>query len=353
MSDFGYNLWGVIAGALGTLGLIPALAFYFLGRFPTGKLATSEDLLKETEKMFQEAVRDGLIYREDDLQRFHASFWSIKVHLDDVRLEVYAIRTWRDEIASWLGGLSGRIHIVYKDTYILRTKLARTSSRQRRALAAAGHTSKLALLSSMRGRASHNTPYLMSHVLPSRTPSMTRLHDANLQASTPASSSGGPLSASAPRYATREDLHASSDEAPVADKDGNSLPCDDTVPSADPPPHLISDETLKQLLSLALANSTACRHEDYRQRRPYATARRQLLLRFGTQLFGPETAPMHIEVLLPTRSPKRSRLKALGRLFRRERSERPQDIYNTAQGAAHSDVSPQLVGDEGDEWHDV
>lgn len=61
MSDLGYNVWGVVASVLGTLGLIPVLYDLMKRRMPTERLRRLEADLKTTEDMLNNGVEEGLL----------------------------------------------------------------------------------------------------------------------------------------------------------------------------------------------------------------------------------------------------------------------------------------------------
>ncbi|KAI8970997.1 hypothetical protein BD414DRAFT_540586 [Trametes punicea] len=144
MSELGYNVWGAVAGAIGTVALIPTLIYWFLCHLPTAKLRVVEQALKEAEAHFDEVLKGGLIHDEDELHQFHSWLWSIQFRVDDLRIHVYNIWSWTEELAHWWKGLSNDMVVICKETNIFRGKLAKSSSRERRALAAGGYTAHLA-----------------------------------------------------------------------------------------------------------------------------------------------------------------------------------------------------------------
>lgn len=77
MSDsFGINVWGVVAGALGTGALVPVLYSWFKSRLPSSKLPALLELLQSTQDLFNEGIRDGLLPNENDIYQCRLSLYS-------------------------------------------------------------------------------------------------------------------------------------------------------------------------------------------------------------------------------------------------------------------------------------
>ncbi|KAI0365093.1 hypothetical protein BV20DRAFT_783681 [Pilatotrama ljubarskyi] len=373
MSQVGYNIWGVVAGAIGTFTILPTIALWILGSRPTSKLKVLEALLDETEKMFQQSIEEGLIHDEDELARLHAWLWMIKVRVDDMRLHVYQIHTWKDELAGWWNGLSGKIDIIYQSTSKLRTKITKTSVRERRALAAAGHTSKLASLSAIRGRAVHSPPPyslgslqleplgLGAQPLASLVPPFSSERGFPSAAQAPAALESTELGADLPcRPSPNQNLPLTPSSMP-REMSGVPDECEHAhATEVDPPCHVLSDADLKDLLSLALAESRACARADDVERRRRRATRQDLLQKFGRELFAPgSSSGSGRESVLPKRTAGGGRFKAFSRVLSRTYGV---PARGSPSGARCTDLDPQLpepqlAGDDacdGDEpWLDV
>lgn len=68
MSDLGFNIWGVVAGVIGTVALVPVFLAWLRTRVPTKRFPALRDLLKETQDLFKTVVQEGLITDEDELR---------------------------------------------------------------------------------------------------------------------------------------------------------------------------------------------------------------------------------------------------------------------------------------------
>ncbi|KAI9059881.1 hypothetical protein FKP32DRAFT_1093514 [Trametes sanguinea] len=331
MAGLGFDIWGAVAAAISIAALVPPIAYYFLGGFPTSNLRALEELLNETEKMFQDCIKEGVIHREDDLRGLHTWLWKIKSRADVLRLGVYDIRTWRDELAKWRAGLTCQICILYGDISKLRLKLARTSSRERRALEVAGHPSRLVYLSAIQSRASHS---VSPHTLP---PASLTFGDGIRAMSGASSIPEHPAQTETVQVTIPSETSPPSNPVPYCPglpSTGQSHPhmhpgchyvCDcSQVGHGDSVLHLVPDSDLNSLFSLALS-SPQCRpgsstrpHRDKRRRRAIY---QELLSQYGRRLFGADSTIVTERGPPPSRRSLglRSRLKELSRLMQRYR----------------------------------
>ncbi|KAH9847023.1 hypothetical protein C2E23DRAFT_534061 [Lenzites betulinus] len=147
MSDLGFNVWGVVAGAISL------------------KLFILEGVREETVMLFSKGMKDGLHTHMDDLYTFCSRIWAIDQRIDDIRFQVIAFRTWRQQVKGWWNGVSRDIDLLHGSVDDLRAELSEISSRARRQLAAAGHTRHLAELLAAR---------IQEHPLGAVTPPSTR-----------------------------------------------------------------------------------------------------------------------------------------------------------------------------------
>ncbi|KAJ2965628.1 hypothetical protein NUW54_g14056 [Trametes sanguinea] len=143
-SDLGFNIWGVISSVLGTIALTPVFIGWLKPRLPTSLITGVVEIYKETQDIFITALRDGLITDADELHHFKDNLLelmtcttnSATIDLDRLRAEVYAIKTWRQDVAKWWRGLSGRIWILQEKLNSMRADLAQRTSNERLKLAA-------------------------------------------------------------------------------------------------------------------------------------------------------------------------------------------------------------------------
>ncbi|KAI8971015.1 hypothetical protein BD414DRAFT_581575 [Trametes punicea] len=147
MSDLGFNVWGAVAGAIGTIALFPVLTCWIYCQLPTAKMRILDQLLSETESVFDSAIKNGVLHGGNGLHRFSVQLWAIQLRSEDLRGQVYSIRSWSGELRSWWRGASSMINVLCKELNDLRVTLAKNSSRERRELAAAGYLNNLAMFS--------------------------------------------------------------------------------------------------------------------------------------------------------------------------------------------------------------
>ena len=72
MSELSFNIWGAVAGVLGTYTVLPFLWSLIKSQMPSGKLAALDALLNETQKLLDSSVQEGLIVEE----RFRLLMWT-------------------------------------------------------------------------------------------------------------------------------------------------------------------------------------------------------------------------------------------------------------------------------------
>ncbi|KAI0323328.1 hypothetical protein GY45DRAFT_1376404 [Cubamyces sp. BRFM 1775] len=306
MSDFAFNVWGAVASAIGVLTIVPTFMYLFLCRLPSAKYRVLKITLKEVEQNFEDALKQGLIRpsmtsivsttgcggksfnsASKDLIANHV--YSIQVRFDDLSEEVENIKSWREELTYWYDGFSTRISFVYDEVIELRKLIARRSSRERRALIAAGIPSRLAEMSSKREHFAYVGSGFMLH-LP-REPST----DLPRYRPSPSSSGGHQTTAT---DNSRAGTHVSSSPEPPAYDDmrapsSHSAPCN-TAPPAAPAKsqachccgatnqgrrRLDWDADLTELLSAILVH--ACRADKGKHDNQLC---REMLRRFGTKL---------------------------------------------------------------------
>ncbi|OSC97566.1 hypothetical protein PYCCODRAFT_1123967 [Trametes coccinea BRFM310] len=296
VSDFIFNVFGTTAATISLLALIPPLVYWFIRHLPRSRLPRLVKLVKEVETLFYDNIEQGLLHQEDELFRLHNRLWTLRMRLDDVQRETYAIHTWKDELRTWYAGLSSLMALLGRDVQSLRETIVQASSRERKALAAAGFTAALATMSSRRDRFSRYR--LLASPSPLRSPLAlsTDLHDLPGATSLPVSEAfsslfGSPASAP-PAY---EGAPPSPPQSPRLPFDGHlcatpsvrlqgldgSAPSEMCPPRTPAPAGLGLDVELKELLSLALGRNGSGESAE-RQRE----LRKEMLCRLSTQLLG-------------------------------------------------------------------
>ncbi|KAI0669511.1 hypothetical protein C8Q78DRAFT_181482 [Trametes maxima] len=362
MSEIGFNVWGVVASVIGTVALIPPLAMWIIHCLPTAKLRVVDKLLKETEREFHAALADGLIRREVDLHRFHNWLWSLQLRVEDMRVEVYNVHSWQNELGLWWKGLSSDMSVICKEMAKFRAKLAGDSSRERRAMAAAGFAAKLASSwSGLRDRLPYATVTPISRTTP-LAPTMLQLHNiaspvdvdavstAGVMSSTPGFATLALDAATPPSYSTCNPAVALPSKYSACSMQSTRMVPPPETPSRSGEHHSVSDADLKHLLVLALSSPSHGQGEKHQR-----ASRNDVLLRFGRQLFGPD-APGSFDVALK-RHTKRSRVGAVRRLMKRTYEVRSQDTSARTMHPPQESLISQQSGNpndhDGDGWHDV
>ncbi|KAH9888321.1 hypothetical protein C8Q73DRAFT_794098 [Cubamyces lactineus] len=131
MSDLGYNLWGAIAGAIGTIAVLPPLLWWFLGRMPTAKFHKVETLYRETESLHKSEVENGVFSPDDEATflRLQTLSGSLNGRMRTMRDKVFHLYTWKDEFRGWWAGLSGKIQCISDDVRKFRAEIAESAKR--------------------------------------------------------------------------------------------------------------------------------------------------------------------------------------------------------------------------------
>ena len=76
MSDLGYNVWGAVAGVIGTLSLIPIFLAWLQTRLPSSRIPRLLALRAEILELFTTAILEGLITDEKELYQLNRNVWS-------------------------------------------------------------------------------------------------------------------------------------------------------------------------------------------------------------------------------------------------------------------------------------
>ncbi|KAI0669477.1 hypothetical protein C8Q78DRAFT_1154828 [Trametes maxima] len=308
MSDLGYNVWGVIAGVIGTVALIPVFIAWFNTRLPSARITPLVELLREVEELFSAALREGLFTSQEDLHQFSLGPQHLaRIDVDEARGKAYSASAWKQDVKNWWNGLSDDISAVQAELNTTRVKLANRNSNERKRRASQHSVGE-----------AFDPP---AHIGKELTlPSRNTISSAGLL--------GGQL----------------------------ICPPKDGCASIDLPlnHHLISDVNLQGLLSLALAG-TSTKSGGKRHR----ATRHRLLLRFGRELYGsqassatgalPDSAPYRPSARQP-------RFKAVTHLLRPDYGEQVKDAYPSPwrMHVSESQCTRQAGGgdDEAGEWQD-
>ncbi|KAJ3016642.1 hypothetical protein NUW54_g761 [Trametes sanguinea] len=365
MSDFAFNVFGVTAATISLLALLPPLVYWLIRQLPRSRLPRLEKLVKEVETSFQDNIEQGLLHQEDELFNLHNRLWTVRMRLDELQGETYAIRTQKDELRAWCGGLSGRMTLLRRDVQSLRETIVHASYCERKALADAGFTAALATMCSRRGEYHRFSRYRLfgsSPLLRSPLALSTDLHDLPGTPSLPVSEAfsslfGSPATAppayegallsplQSPRLPVDSQLPCTTPSESVRSESLDGLtPSETCPPGPQAPAGLGLDAELKKLLSLALERSGPGESVE-RQRE----LRKEMLCRFSMQLLGLDdphlltSSGFTVEEAHPKRRRSKSassftrgvsdfRVKANGAMVRIERKPRAQHAGPDSKG---------------------
>ncbi|KAI0676120.1 hypothetical protein C8Q78DRAFT_369808 [Trametes maxima] len=302
MSDLGYNIWGVVASAIGTVALLPVLVTWFNARLPSARIAPVVELLKEVEELFFAALREKLLKDKDELRQFNLCICTARIKVHDARAKAHSARTWKQDVSNWWDGLSDRILALQEELNATRVKLAERNSRARRQRASQ-HSLDEPPVSLLADK---------EHTCPSYQTDLTspQLDTRDLGYSTPTQAPRPPCSHCGHLQPLRKNHTCGGCSRP--DKT-----CKDDCASTDSllRHHLISDIDIQGMLSLALTNPSSGRGGRKRHR----ATRHRLLLRFGRELYGsqsPGTTGSPAESMPYGYTVNQSRFKAFAQLLR-------------------------------------
>ncbi|KAI0325872.1 hypothetical protein GY45DRAFT_179615 [Cubamyces sp. BRFM 1775] len=269
MSELAYNIWGAVASVIGTVAVLRAVFCWALDCLPSRKMDFVEKFLDKTKASFGEVLNSGIL-DQDEVYRFDSWLAHIESRVDDVRADVYNIHTWQQDLTQWRQGLSGDMAMICQALMNFRARLAKTSSRERRALASAGYTAHSSLPSHVSG----STEQLW---YPKSGPA-TRSPVLHFPVACPSRASGMCTTAVRVPTASTSDSMSSSPSS----SDNESL-CDSPSDLPNAKHHVLSDDDLRQLLSLALNRQSRDPESGVRQ---LDAAQEDVLKRFGGQLCG-------------------------------------------------------------------
>ncbi|OJT07914.1 hypothetical protein TRAPUB_1193 [Trametes pubescens] len=371
MSDLAFNVWGVVASVIGTiLALIPLFSLWVRPRLPSATIPDLCAVLKETKALFSAALDDGLITDEHEIRQIRLSMEVAAAYLDGLCGTVYAATSYTQNLRNWWNGVSSRIAELYAELNIVRVKLAKRNSFERKLRIAQEFNVELSF--------DPGTPLVnhVSNVFPGDLPHVTvqtssppprytltpqpdrpsLLQPAKVQSQ----SHGAFISPdNHPAPPTRCDPESEVSKADLKTPDP-STHCPPAMFSLDThsalaaPHHVVSDADLRRLLSLAATHPLLRPEEHERQR---ATHRDELLLHLGRLCDDIGRASTRSGYPLGSRRhAKRTRFKTFARVFRHIAGIQPPGVGGDANNL-HRDpesLRPQRCEGEYDEeqWYD-
>ncbi|KAI0774950.1 hypothetical protein BD413DRAFT_309280 [Trametes elegans] len=133
MSEKAYNIWGVVAGVIGTIAvLIPVAIACCCVRRPSTLYPPLAALLKETRGLLDTAYREGLTEDEAELRRLQLNIWQSSTEVEELCAMVYPKDNFWYDLNNWRKGLSRDISLAYNELNSHRVALAEQNSYLRR-----------------------------------------------------------------------------------------------------------------------------------------------------------------------------------------------------------------------------
>ncbi|KAI0941484.1 hypothetical protein AcW1_003362 [Taiwanofungus camphoratus] len=134
----GYDVWGIVAGVLGTLGLIPILTSIVNDQMPSAKLMVLEETLLDTDSLLQSVSEEGLFTNNNFISETEHRLAYFHSKAEEYRTATYCATTFMKQLKEMMKGLSKRISLLCNDVKDVRADISSTSSTQRKRLHAEG-----------------------------------------------------------------------------------------------------------------------------------------------------------------------------------------------------------------------
>lgn len=129
MSDAGYNIFGVVTGVIGIIGLaLSGLYTLVNNQLPSTKIRLMDEKSEDTESLLRSVVEEGLFSGSDFIQAREYNLSRIRVQAEEYRLLSYCATTWLQQIKAIFKGLSHRISLLCEEITQVRAKIARNAS---------------------------------------------------------------------------------------------------------------------------------------------------------------------------------------------------------------------------------
>ncbi|KAI0919177.1 hypothetical protein AcV5_002162 [Taiwanofungus camphoratus] len=128
------DIWGVVAGVLGTLGLIPMVLAMVQSQFPSTRLKVLDDTLTETTSLFRTVSEEGLLKDVDYVSQTRDRLSFMCRQAEEFRTATHCATTTLKEFKELLKGLSRKISLLCEEVKELRASISTTSSKERERL---------------------------------------------------------------------------------------------------------------------------------------------------------------------------------------------------------------------------
>ncbi|KAI0919182.1 hypothetical protein AcW1_003365 [Taiwanofungus camphoratus] len=134
----GYDVWGTVAGILGTLGLIPILSSIINDQLPSTKLRILDETFFDTECLLRSVSEEGLFLNSNFIAEKEGRLLGIHRQAEEYRTATYCATTFVKQLKVMMKGLSKKISLLCVEVKEVRASISSTSAKQRERLRAEG-----------------------------------------------------------------------------------------------------------------------------------------------------------------------------------------------------------------------
>ncbi|EPS97519.1 hypothetical protein FOMPIDRAFT_96835 [Fomitopsis schrenkii] len=125
MSDAAENIFGVVASALGVIGIIPLVWVVIKCQLPVAKVKALEDILSDTKDFLLFVVEEGHMNDETFAYEVGRELDGYQERADELKIEAYRDDGYLSQLKGMVSGLSCRIYAIYRKVRKIRSKISR------------------------------------------------------------------------------------------------------------------------------------------------------------------------------------------------------------------------------------
>ncbi|KAI0330383.1 hypothetical protein GY45DRAFT_1345955 [Cubamyces sp. BRFM 1775] len=130
MSSAAYTRWDMFVGVMGVLTAVPVVYCFIAIQLPSRKVKALFESFTETDALFEGCIEEGLL-KEHHIQEFRAHLKTLRRRANEVRAQVLAARTFREDVTNWAKGLTFKINQIHTGLTDVRATISTTSTRER------------------------------------------------------------------------------------------------------------------------------------------------------------------------------------------------------------------------------
>ncbi|KAI0819188.1 hypothetical protein BC628DRAFT_1423985 [Trametes gibbosa] len=131
MSDLGWNVWSVVSGVLGiVLTPIASFVIWMHTRLPSKKLPALIAIFEETEALFDQARREGIL-TDQEVEAIKLSVNIASMHVYKFCATVYSTSSYIRNVKNWRRGVTDRILKLHDELNVIRVQLMERQSKER------------------------------------------------------------------------------------------------------------------------------------------------------------------------------------------------------------------------------